>query len=783
MKHGFTFSGRGPHARRALWCAWVASAIVLTACGGGGGGSGVVSTDPALAAQINEVKPSSTNDTVSVFVQLGGSSAAGGANAVTDPDVQRQQLQAQFLADLQRVVARPVAGAASTTSCDPVALSGRIASAFKPSSGAAVRLELSACELDLLPQISNVKGVHADIPLAFNANAADALALEVKRAFDGVTAWPTLPASSTNKADGVGKIVAILDTGVEPRHPALSGKVLPGACFSTTSSTAQGFCPNGSNSDTTSATAGYACIETYRDSTNAANRTEAIQAGCSHGTSMAGVAAMDYSGTSGSSAHGGVAKGAQVLPVQVFSKTVNEAKIGSNSGDLLAAIEWLTQQADTSAYKGKIVSLNMSLGGGAYTSACDGEYVGGLFKTAFANLRAKGVIPVVAAGNDGNKSAVSFPACVSNTLVVAAAKLNYAGVASYSNFSSQVKVVAPGGDVDGTGQYAMPALCATTTSGYDCWQSGAGTSPATAFVSGAVAALGTVAPSATLNQIETALTTDLTVSLPRLAKTLSATSTLTRPALRVTASAYSLLGLSDPGAPTTPPTYTIGGTVSGLASGQGVTLRNNNSDTLSVQGNGAFTFATPVTQGGGYSVSVVTQPSGQTCTVSNGSGSNVTANVASVAVNCGSGGSGGGSGGTVPGGCTRMPDGIIICMGGGPSAPTPPAPPPPPSLPSHQLCVYSAVNYGGMEACAFWDGTNSRKYTYYGPIKSLRVRAVTFSSTGLTYGEDVSNDSTFKVTLTPMSSKALAVVTHSMTDVTALLPRNAMVRFVKLEKP
>lgn len=66
--------------------------------------------------------------------------------------------------------------------------------------------------------------------------------------------------------------------------------------------------------------------------------------------------------------------------------------------------------------------------------------------------------------------------------------------------------------------------------------------------------------------------------------------------------------------------YTVGGTVSGLGSGKSVVLRNNGTDDLTVSTNGNFTFATPIANGAAYNVSVLIQPDGQVCTVSNGSG-------------------------------------------------------------------------------------------------------------------------------------------------------------------
>jgi large repetitive protein len=66
-------------------------------------------------------------------------------------------------------------------------------------------------------------------------------------------------------------------------------------------------------------------------------------------------------------------------------------------------------------------------------------------------------------------------------------------------------------------------------------------------------------------------------------------------------------------------TYSVGGTVTGLA-GPGLILRNNGGNDLAVNANGAFTFSTPVVSGGNYLVTVQTQPPGKRCTVVNGDG-------------------------------------------------------------------------------------------------------------------------------------------------------------------
>src|SRR5271169_6611490 len=81
-------------------------------------------------------------------------------------------------------------------------------------------------------------------------------------------------------------------------------------------------------------------------------------------------------------------------------------------------------------------------------------------------------------------------------------------------------------------------------------------------------------------------------------------------------------------------TFTIGGTVSGLNTGTSVTLLDNGGNALKVTANGAFTFTTPLATGKTYKVTVGTQPTGEVCTVTNGTGTVGTANVTNVAVAC-----------------------------------------------------------------------------------------------------------------------------------------------------
>ena len=79
--------------------------------------------------------------------------------------------------------------------------------------------------------------------------------------------------------------------------------------------------------------------------------------------------------------------------------------------------------------------------------------------------------------------------------------------------------------------------------------------------------------------------------------------------------------------------HSLGGTISGLPSA-GLVLANG-SDTVSpAAGALAFSFATPVAEGGAYAVSVQTQPTGASCSVGSGTGTMGTSDIGSVQVTC-----------------------------------------------------------------------------------------------------------------------------------------------------
>lgn len=79
-------------------------------------------------------------------------------------------------------------------------------------------------------------------------------------------------------------------------------------------------------------------------------------------------------------------------------------------------------------------------------------------------------------------------------------------------------------------------------------------------------------------------------------------------------------------------TFAVGGTLSGLT---GSVILTNNGDSLTLTGNGAFTFGVRLSDGASYGVAVAVQPAAQTCTVTGGSGAIAGADVTDVTVTCG----------------------------------------------------------------------------------------------------------------------------------------------------
>ena len=91
--------------------------------------------------------------------------------------------------------------------------------------------------------------------------------------------------------------------------------------------------------------------------------------------------------------------------------------------------------------------------------------------------------------------------------------------------------------------------------------------------------------------------------------------------------------VAPPGDCTVDPQYRVGGFVNGLTSPGPLVLQNNGGDDTTLTSDTSFTFP-PQDDGSLYFISVLTQPPGQTCTVTMASGTISGSDINDVDVTC-----------------------------------------------------------------------------------------------------------------------------------------------------
>ena len=227
--------------------------------------------------------------------------------------------------------------------------------------------------------------------------------------------------------------VAILDTGIDLKHPELQHCLIGGYDFVDIISGANQFVGD---------YLGY-------------DLDPSDEVG--HGTHVAGII-----GAKGIAMPPGVVPNCKIMPVRVLgAMNRGTTKVGAGLvGNINAGIKWAVDNgADV---------INMSLG-----IVHEG---GGLPHEEVVNYaKEKGVTSVAATGNDG-KNSLYFPSALPHVIAVGALDEQNDRVAPFSTFGDQVDFVAPGTDIYSTyldGNYAFSS----------------GTSHSSPFVTGAVALL------------------------------------------------------------------------------------------------------------------------------------------------------------------------------------------------------------------------------------------------------------------------------------------------------
>lgn len=292
-------------------------------------------------------------------------------------------------------------------------------------------------ELDLDPAVGRV---------SLNAQIGNAETVNATGRFFGYTAAPAgdaqaqyatgllgLAAAQKAARDGAGVTVAVIDTGVQllPKpHTALAGVLV----------------------------AGYDVVDGDTVPDDAAPGAAdpisgAVDPMAGHGTHVAGIVHL-------------TAPGAKIMPIRVMDS--------SGSGEtwnVLVGAYWAADHGAT------VTNLSLGLHGSA-----------GALKDLAADLQARGVVVVAAAGNDG-RDRDNYPAAADCTISVAASTAGDT-IADFSTTGTKVRLAAPGEGITSAHPF--------TSTGYASWS---GSSMAAPFAAGTAALLRSVDRTLTPGQV------------------------------------------------------------------------------------------------------------------------------------------------------------------------------------------------------------------------------------------------------------------------------------------
>jgi subtilisin family serine protease len=251
----------------------------------------------------------------------------------------------------------------------------------------------------------------------------------------GPTAW--------NVSKGAGQTVAVIDTGVDYKHPDLRGRLLTGHDF----------------------------VDDDSDATDTNG----------HGTLISGIIAAATNNGIGVAS---IAPQAHILPVRVLGSDGT-----GQASNVAKGIDWAM------AHGAGVINLSIAQESGTDTSKLLLQNSSVI--AAINSAATQGAVVVIAAGNDpkGAQSTTAYDATTSGVVVVGASTKDRKP-AAYSNYGAGLDLLAPGG---GSSTNPASSACSDTNSIVSAWWDpdtkhstyggGCGTSMAVAFVSGVAAML------------------------------------------------------------------------------------------------------------------------------------------------------------------------------------------------------------------------------------------------------------------------------------------------------
>ncbi len=312
-------------------------------------------------------------------------------------------------------------------------------------------------------------------------------------AIDAVRAWDSTTGSAS-------VIVAVLDTGVRSDHPDLAGKLVAGYDFVSNEAGEPPISNDGNGRDSDPSDPGDWLTQAEID----ADPTfwEGCEASTSswHGTQVAGIVGASTGNGSGMA---GAGWGVRVMPVRVLGKCFGY------TSDILAAMRWaggiVVPGVPANPNPAQVINLSL----GSSNSACSPAQ-----SSAVAELNARGVVVVAAAGNSAGRAA-SSPANCPGVIGVAAVR-HVGSKVGFSDVGPQLSIAAPGGNCVNVGAnepclYPILTTLDTGTQGpvgptySDAFNASVGTSFSSPLVAGTVALMLSAKPGLTPAQVKTAL--------------------------------------------------------------------------------------------------------------------------------------------------------------------------------------------------------------------------------------------------------------------------------------